>query len=724
MAFASVKHKKRVFVLLICVFIGLFIVTLRLFWVQIVKGDYYQNLAYKQQTKDRTVEASRGTIYDSKGNILAISVSSNTLTIAPTNLEDEQKSEIAGKLSEILELDYDNILAKLNKKVSLVTIATNIEKEKAVKISEYIAEKELKGVYLDEATTRAYPYGSLLSHVLGFTGSDNQGLFGLEVTYEDELAGIPGKIVGSIDGGGNETPYAQEEYVEPQNGYDLVLTVDATVQSIVEKNLKKAVIENIADFGTCVIMRPSTGEVLAMASYPDYDPNEPFTPTDEIILAKWDEMTTKEKNSYLNSMWLNKCIQATYEPGSIFKVVTASAALEEGVADTDSQVYNCSNSMVVMGQRIRCWRYPRSHGSESLRDGIVNSCNPTLMQVASKIGTQKYCEYLEALNLYSTTGIDLIGEASAQAYTKSNMTELDLATTSFGQNISTTTLQNAVIYSAIANGGYLMQPYVVKEVKTSDGNIVSTTEPKVLKQVFSAETTESMMSMLYDTVNNGTSKAAQATGYIIAGKTGTAEEDRQEETYMASFAGIAPYNDPEIVIIVSIYNPTSSQGHMGGVVAAPVGGTIIEEVLRYMDIDPNYSIEENAEEEMVVPNLVGLTFEKALNTLKELNFNIASDTTIASDKIIADQVPKAGASLTKGSTVRVYDDANSTKLTATVPDLRGYSVDSATAKARNMGLNIRVIGNGTAIIQYPSAGETVTKGSIITVKFADTTDLH
>lgn len=724
MAFASVKHKKRVTILLMAAIFGFIVVIGRLFYVQIIKGDYYQELAYKQQTKDRTVEASRGTIYDSKGNILAISVSSNTLSVAPTNLKDEDKKRIARDLSEILGLETDNILNKLNKNVSLVTIATNIEKEKAVKISSYIAENELKGVYLDESTTRAYPYGSLLSHVLGFTGVDNQGLYGLEIEYEDELSGIPGKIVGSIDGGGNETPYDEEEYVEPQNGYDLSLTVDATVQSIVEKNLEKAVIENIADFGMCVVMRPDTGEILAMASYPDYDPNNPFEPADEEMLASWDTLTTKEKNNYLNTMWTNKCIQSTYEPGSIFKVVTACAALEEGVSDTESKVYHCSNSMNVMGWQIKCWRYPRNHGTQSLRDGIVNSCNPTLMQVANKIGVGKYCEYIEALNLYGITGIDLPGEAAAQAYTKKNMTELDLATTSFGQNISTTTLQNAAIYAAIANGGNLMKPYIVSEVKTVDGNVVKSTEPTVLKQVFSKETTEQMMSMLYDTVNNGTSKAAQATGYIIAGKTGTAEEDRNLKTYMASFAGIAPYNDPEIVIIVSIYNPTSSQGHMGGIVAAPVGGTIIEETLRYMDVDPNYSIEETTEEEKIVPDLTGMSYAKAKEKLAELNFKIASDVSMDESTIILDQVPKAGASMTKGATVRVYENETSQKLTVSVPDVRGLSVSSATSKIRNNGLNIRVIGSGNAVIQYPSAGETVTKGSIITVKFADTTDLH
>lgn len=724
MAFASVKHKKRVLILLFFATIAFLVVIGRLFYVQIIKGDYYQELAYKQQTKAREVEASRGTIYDSKGNTLAISVSSNTLTIAPTNLVDEDKQSIAENIAKILELDTDTVLAKLNKKVSLVTIASNVQKEKAVKLSEYIAENELKGVYLDESTTRAYPYGALLSQVLGFTGVDNQGLFGLEVEYEDELSGVPGKIVGSIDGGGNETPFDDEEYVAPQNGYDLTLTIDATVQSIVEKNLEKAVIENIADFGTCVIVRPSTGEVLAMASYPDYDPNTPFEAQDVEVVAKWDEMTTKERNTYLNSMWRNKCIQDTYEPGSIFKVVTACTALEEGVTDTESKVYNCNGYMTVLGQRIKCWRYPRTHESESLRDGIVDSCNPTLMQVASKIGVQTYCDYLEALNLYSTTGIDLPGEASAQAYKKSNMTELDLATTSFGQNISTSTLQNAMIYAAIANGGYLMQPYVVKEIKTQDGNIVETTDPKVLKQVYSKDTTTKMMSMLYDTVNNGTSKAAQATGYVIAGKTGTAEEDRVLNTYMASFAGIAPYNDPEIAIVISIYNPTSSQGHMGGVVAAPVGGTIIEEVLRYMDVDPNYSIEENAEEEMIVPNLIGLTYKAAKEKLSELNFKVACDNAIAEDKIIQDQVPKSGASMTKGATVRVYEDATTAKATTTVPDVRGYSVSRATSAVRNSGLNIRVVGSGSAVIQYPSAGEVVTKGSIITVKFADTTDLH
>ncbi|MBR5228108.1 MAG: PASTA domain-containing protein [Clostridia bacterium] len=724
MAFASIKHKKRLTLLLVCAMLGFVVVIGRLFYVQIIKGDYYEELAYKQQTKDRTVEASRGTIYDSAGNILAISVSSNTLTIAPTNIPDENKASIAEEFAKILEMDADSILAKLNKKVSLVTIASNIEKEKAVKLSSYISQNEIKGAYLDESTTRAYPYGALLSHVLGFTGVDNQGLSGLEIEYEDELSGIPGKIVGSIDGGGNETPYDEEEYVEPQNGYDLVLTIDATVQSIVEKNIEKAVIENKADFGNCVIMNPFTGEILAMATYPDYDPNSPFEATNEEVVANWDEMTSSERNKYLNEMWRNKCVQDTYEPGSIFKVVTASAALEEGVSDADTKQYNCSSYMTVLGWDIKCWRYPRAHGTQCLREGIINSCNPVLMQVALKLGIRDFCKYLEALDLYSVTGIDLPGEASAQAYTPKNMTDLDLATTSFGQNISTTTLQNAVIYAAIANGGNLMQPYIVKEIKTPDGNIVKSNQPVIKKQVFSEETTEDMMSMLYDTVNTGTSKAAQATGYTIAGKTGTAEEDRTGDVYMASFAGVAPYNDPEIVIVVSIYNPTSSAGHMGGIVAAPVAGTIIEETLRYMDVDPNYSIEENTKEEMIVPNLIGMAYSKAKEELQKLNFKIASDVSLEADTIIKDQVPKAGASLTKGAYVRVYEDETKEKLTVTVPDVRGNSESYATSRIRNSGLNIRVIGSGNAVIQYPSAGETVTKGSIITVKFADTTDLH
>lgn len=533
-----------------------------------------------------------------------------------------------------------------------------------------------------------------------------------------------GKIVGSVDGGGNETPFDEEEYVSPQDGYDLKLTVDVNIQSIVEKNLEKAVQENEADFGMCVVMEPETGKILAMATAPDYDPNDPFTINDETLLNKWDSFSTSEKSDYLNEMWKNNCVSSVYEPGSTFKVVAASVALEEGITDTETQRYSCVGYMNVLGWRVKCWRYPSSHGTQSLRKAIINSCNPALMQIGLSIGVDKFCEYLDAYGLYSTTGVDLPGEASPIAYTKANMGELDLATTSFGQNISVSILHMATIYSTIANGGYLMKPYIVDEIKSTDGTIISKTSPVIKRQVISSETAKDMMSVLYDTVNTGTSKAAQATGYKIAGKTGTAEEGRGNNTkFMASFAGIAPYDNPQMVIVVSIYNPTSEAGHMGGTVAAPVGGTIIEETLAYMGVDPYYSDEESSDE-VIVPDLTGMTYSKAKSLLKELDLYIESDVTLKDEDIVLDQIPKKGSTLLPYGTVRVYNDVNSTKQTTTVPNVRGTSEGYATYLLDKAGLNIKVVGQGEAIIQYPSAGEVLTKGSIVTVKFVDTTDLH
>lgn len=726
MAYATLKNKKRVTVMLIIALAGFFAIIARLFYVQIIKGDYYKEKAYLQQTKDRTVKASRGTIYDSNGNKLALSVSTNTLTVAPTNIEDEQKEQIAKDIAEIIGEEYDTVLAKLNKTVSLVTIKTNIEKETATKLSSYISENDLKGIYVDESTNRIYPYNNLLSHTLGFTGTDDQGLFGLESYYEEELAGEDGRIVGSIDGGGNETPYEEEEYIEPKNGNDIILTVDATIQQIVEKNLSKAVKENDAVKGACIVMRPKTGEVLAIANYPDFDLNDPFTINDEELKSKWDTLSSKEKNEALNKMWRNTCISDAYEPGSIFKVVTASAAIEENILEMDTaNVFNCSGYFTVSGWKIRCWRYPRTHGSQSLREAIMNSCNPAFMQVGLKIGIDKYVEYMKAYNLYDKTGIDLPGETNGIIHDPDTMTELDLATTSFGQTISITTMQEAVIYSAIANGGKIMKPYIVKEIRDANGNLIKETTPTVKKQVISEQTASDVLSALYDTVEKGTGKGAKISGYTVAGKTGTGEEGRGTSVwYMASFAGVAPVNDPEVVVIFSLYDPRGTQGHQGGTVCAPVVGNIIDETLRYLDINPSYTVEETNTEETIVTDVTGKKYSEAKKIFEQAGFNIASDNDIKDDEIIQEQIPKAGASLISGATIRVYTDTTKTKQTTTVPDVRGKSKKKAISALKSSGLNIRIIGNGNAIIQDPSAGETVTKGSIVTVKFVDTTDLH
>lgn len=725
MAYMSLKSQKRVIkMLLACLLIALVLV-IRLIYIQVIKQEHYTQKAYEQQTRQRTVAAKRGTIYDATGQkVLAQSVSTNVVTVVPNSIEQSKKEEVAKKLAQILELSSEDILAKLNKKTASEKIASKVDEEKANEILEYISSASLSGIRVDEDTKRVYPYGTLMAHVLGFVGSDNQGLYGVEKSYEDELSGVPGKIVGSTDVKGRETPFTNEQYIAPTDGKDIVLTIDATIQSITEKYLNKVVTENQAEYGMAVVLRPSTGEVLALANSPTFDPNDPFTPNTDELKQNWDTMSSKDKSNALTNMWINKTISNTAEPGSTFKIVTATAALEEKVTTMDKAAdFNCAGSMKVGTWSIRCWRYYRPHGQESLRQGIMNSCNPVFMQVSQRIGIEKYCNYLEAFNLYSKTGIDLPGEASGIMHDKNNMTVVDLATTSFGQTISISTLQTAVNYCAIANGGYMVTPYVVKEIKSGSGNYEKVTTSKVLKQIMSEETSSSILSALEDTVSTGTGKGAKVNGYRVAGKTATGEQGRGENLkYMAGFAGIAPVNNPELVVVVNVYGPQGEAGHGGGTICAPIVGSILDESLRYLDIAPDYTIEENQIKEKVVPSIVGLTVEQATKTLKEQGFSIASDVELKASDIVKAQIPKSSAALMEGSTIRVYT-TDDQKQTTTVPDVRNMTASKAISKLQSANLNVRVVGNGYVLMQDPSVNTILEKGSIVTIKCVDTTEL-
>lgn len=725
MSYMALKNQKRIIVILMfCGALALILLS-RLVYIQVIKSKHYEEKAYEQQTRQRSVAAKRGTIYDATGEkVLAQSVSVNIVTAVPNSVDKDKKDEIATKLAEILEINKDDVLAKLSKNSSSETIATKVDEDKATKILNYISDKQVSGIRVDEDTKRVYPYSTLLSNVLGFVGTDNVGLEGIEAYYNSDLAGIPGKIVGSTDGKGRETPFTNEQYVAPTDGKDIVLTIDATIQSIVEKYLSKAIKENIAQYGMAVVMRPSTGEVLAMANYPSYDPNEPFTPNTDELKNKWETLSKKEKSEELAAMWRNKVISDTQEPGSTFKVVTATAALEENVAQMDKAGdFSCSGSMQVGTWTIKCWRYPRSHGSESLRQGIMNSCNPVFMQLGQRIGIEHFCKYLEAFNLASKTGIDLPGEASGIMHNPASMTAVDLATTSFGQTVQITTLQTAVNYCAIANGGYLVQPYVVKEIKSGSGNYDEKTESKVIKQIMSKETSDLLLSALEDTAKTGTAKSGAVKGYRVGGKTATGEEGRgDQKVYMAGYASIAPIVNPELVVVMNIYDPKSEAGHGGAAICAPVVGSILDECLRYLDIAPDYTIEDNDIKETLIPDVTSKTVGEAKKLLSEKGFRIASDSTLNDSDVIKEQIPKAGASLMEGSTVRVYT-TDAAKQTVDVPDVRNKTAEVATAKFKAAGLNVRIVGNGYVLTQDPAPGTVVEKGSIVTIKCVDTTDL-
>ncbi len=725
MAYMSLKNQKRIIKMLCGCIILAIILFIRLIYIQIIKSDHYTQMAYEQQTRERTVAAKRGTIYDTTGTkVLAQSISVNVVSVVPNSIDKEDKDAVATKLAEILELNKDDVLKKLNKNSSSETIASKVDSEKANLVLEYINEEEISGVRVDEDTKRVYPYTELLAQVLGFVGTDNQGLAGVEAYYDDELSGIPGKIVGSTDGKGRETPFTNEQYIAPVDGNDIVLTIDATIQQIVEKYLSKAVEENDAEYGMAVVLRPSTGEVLAMSTMPTFDPNEPFTPYTDELKAKWDTLSTEEKSTELNQMWRNRVISDTQEPGSTFKIVTATAALEENVTTLDAPgQFNCSGSMKFGTWTIKCWRYPNNHGSESLREGIMNSCNPVFMQVGQRIGIDTYCKYISAFNLDSKTGIDLPGEAAGIMHDPETMTEIDLATTAFGQTIQITTLQTAVNYAAVANGGYLIQPYVVKEIKSGSGNYEKITESKVLKQIMSKSTADDLLSALESTVTDGTAKSGAVRGYRVAGKTATGENGRGDNLkYLAGYAGIAPVSSPELVVVVNLYDPKGPSGHGGATLCGPVVGSILDESLRYLNVPTDYTLEENSIKEKVIPNLVGITVSEAKSLLEEQGFNIASDVDLADDNIIKDQIPKAGASLMEDSTVRVYIDDNE-KQTVAVPDVRNKTAEVATKMFKNAGLNVRIVGSGYVLTQDPSPESVIEKGSIVTIKCVDTTDL-
>lgn len=720
MPFVSVNTKKRtLFMLGVCV-ACIIILIIRLVYVQIIKADYYSQRAYTQQTRSKEVEAKRGTIYDTTGErILAQSISTNVVNAVPNNIPKEKRDEVATKLAEILEDNKEEILNKLNMNTASVTIASKINQDKATKILKYINESKLDGLTVDEEMTRVYPYGTMLSHVLGFVGKDSQGLAGIEAYYDEELAGTPGKIVASFDVGGRATPFTQEQYIAAEDGKDVVLTIDSTIQSIAEKYLAKTVDENIAEYGSIVIMRPQTGEVLAMANYPTFDPNDPFTPNTQELKDAWADMSASDRSNALNQMWRNKAISDTQEPGSTFKLITSVAALEENIVNIDDQVFYCEGSVKVGTWDIKCWRYYNPHGAESLREGIMNSCNPVFMQVSSRMGIPAFVKYIKAFNLDSRTGIDLPGEATGIMHDSNNMSDVDLATSSFGQTIQITTVQSAVNYCAVANGGYLVQPYIVREIKSGEGNYDKQIESKVLKQIMSESTASDIMSALVDTVNYGTAKSGKISNYQIAGKTATGENGRGDNMkYLAGYVGIAPASNPEIVVMMNVFDPKGPLGNGGSTVCGPVVGSIVDEVLKYMDVQTDYPVSQSEKNVIVIPNVTGMTLAQARDTLNASGFNVSPTEGFADDTIITNQVPKSGAALEAGAIIAVYKDGDETEKVE-VPDVRNYGYIDAKNTFNAAGLNVRIEGTGYVLTQDVTPYEWIDKGSIVTIKCVD-----
>ena len=574
---------KNALFIVIIIFI---LLTIRLGYIQLVWGAELSYKAGEQQSQSRNVTAKRGTIYDSTGkHVLATSSSVEAVTVNPTNIAAENKEKVAHKLSEIFELDYEKVYKKVSKRSSIETIAKRVEKDKTDELREWMEETGItSGINIDEDSKRYYPYGDLAAQVIGFCGSDNQGLDGVEAKYDDELKGKNGKIERQTNAAGESL--GGEDYVPATDGNNLILTIDMTIQSIVEKYLEEACIDNICtDGGSIIAMNPQNGDILAMATYPSYNLNTPYEPNADDVKSAWEGMDQESRTATLQGMWRNKAISDTYEPGSVFKTVTASAALEERyVTDIDqSGQFCCTGGIEVAGTRIKCWRYYRPHGSESLRQGLMNSCNPVFIGLGQKIGVTKYYEYLRKFGLFSKTGIQLPGEANSIFVKEEKAGPVELATISFGQRFEITPLQMVTAVSSIANKGTYIKPRIVRSIQNSTTGEITDMPIETGEQIISKENAEKVLSMMNSVVSEGTGKNARVEGYEVGGKTGTSEDGVNTGKYVTSFCGVAETDNPEIVLLITLYNPTGEGGHQGGGVAAPVGGQILGEVLPYME---------------------------------------------------------------------------------------------------------------------------------------------
>ena len=656
----TITRKKRMRNMIFVVLIIMFGLAFRIGWIQFKMGNKLQHMAHLQQTLEREFNPKRGTIYDATGEkILAVSASVESITVNPVNISSENKERVARKLSELFELDYEKVLKKVSKRSSIETIAKKVDKSKTDELRIWLDENNITtGVNIDVDTKRYYPYNSLAAQIIGFCGSDNQGLMGIEAKYDSELKGQNGSIVKLTDAKGGNLDDEGEEYVKAINGNDLILSIDATIQGIAEKYLEEACIDNVCtDGGNIVIMDPNNGDILAMAGYPTYNLNDPYVPMDSEVSANWDNLSKEEKTAEQQKMWRNKAISDAYEPGSTFKLITSSESLEEKITDTDNGgEFCCTGSITISGVTIKCWRYYRPHGSESLRQALMNSCNPVFIGLGQKLGVKTYYSYLNKFGFLRKTGIDLQGEGGSIFLAEEKVGPVELGTIAFGQRFEVTPIQMITAVSSIANGGTYVVPKVVKGIVNSQTGEVKNIESQKKETVISKETSEKVLSMMQSVVAEGTGKNAQVKGYSIGGKTGTSEDGVNTGKYVTSFVGVAPISNPKLVILITLYNPTGEGGHQGGGVAAPIASQVLGEVLPYLEVKKDNEKEEDAKNKVAVPNLEGMTIGEAKKVLKELNLNFEyneENTENEKERIITEQVPVSGVEVLEESSIIV-----------------------------------------------------------------------
>ncbi|CDG35670.1 MAG TPA: penicillin-binding transpeptidase domain-containing protein [Acetivibrio thermocellus] len=717
MAGTTLVMKKRLLAVLL-IFTFLIIALLcRVGWLQIVRGEELQRKAYEQQNSDREIPPRRGSILDRNGKQLAISATVDRIVVNPTEIDKspEVREQIAKKLAEFLDLDEEAVLKKINKTNSRYEIIKKrVEKSIGDQIRQWKSEEKIKGLYIDEDTKRYYPKGNLAAHVIGFVGEDNQGLDGIEKTMEKYLKGVPGKILSEVDAQGRQMPNYENKRIDPQDGLNVVLTIDENIQYFAEEALQKAIEDNkVANGAFAIVMDPRNGEILALVSKPDFNLNDPRACPPSEDPATWTGTSQKDVETLYRTVWRNKAVSDTYEPGSTFKAITTAIGFEEGVVTPETRTSD--RTITVQGHNIKCWK-ENFHGEESFREAVYNSCNPAFVKVALDIGVDKFYNYLRAFGFYDKTGIELPGEAQGNFHAKP--TDIDLAVASFGQRFKVTPLEMIAAYGAIANGGKLIKPHLVKEIVDSEGNVVEKFEPQVVRNVISKETCQTLLDVLEGVVSEGTGRNAYVKGYRVAGKTGTSETD-VEGVYVASFAAIAPADNPRICVLVALDNPRG-ESYYGGTIAAPVAGKIVEETLSYLGVERRYTDKdmEMIAEEVYVPDVRDKTIDEAKKILKEygLEYRIEGDSTDG-NAIIKEQTPKPGAQLAKKSVVIMYTYEPEEQIMVEVPDVTNKTIDEATKALNAAGLNIKVVGNGNAVKQSVEPGTKIPQGEVVEVEF-------
>lgn len=723
---------KRILIMAVVIIFLMTTTVARVFYLTIVRGEELSEKAETQQLKDTEITAMRGTIYDSNGNVLAQSASVWNVFIDPLNIKDKQRALIVDEFANLFGYDADEkkeFYDKTNHQNHYELVEKKVENNIKEKLSKFVSKNELGGCIGTEQTTkRYYPYGTLASSVIGFTGADDQGLSGIEAYYDEQLTGTNGRIITAKDAKSNNIANDYETSIAATDGDSIVLTINQTIQYYLEKGLRETMNEYQAKGAYGVVMNCNTGAVLAMSSLPDYDCNEPYKLTyskDKKAIKKLSDKTAKQEaeSAAVQNQWRNFTVSDTYVPGSVFKTFVASAALEENVVNLNT-TYNCTGSIQVDKYKMKCHYHP-GHGTQTLTQGLENSCNPFFITIGQKLGVHNYFKYFDAFGFTQKTNIDLPGEASPQYYKEDQYGIVELSSASFGQTNSLTPIQVCTGLCAIANGGKLLQPYLVSSIADANGKTVKKTQTKEIRQVISADTSEKVRKMMKSVVDNGTGKNGYVAGYSVGGKTGTStklgeSKNGEGDKYIVSFGAIAPSDDPEIAMLIIVDEPNQDLG--GGALCAPIAAQVTQEAMNVLGIEPKYNDSEMKDLSKQTPNVVGKSLDEAKKTLEENNLNFV---VVGDDSTVTRQCPSGADTIPNGGTVYLYTD-DSEKQTVNVPNFNGLTVNEAKDLASSSNLNIQIAGNSMSsgtVVAYRQSEETqakVEKGTVVTVTFKNT----